>query len=325
MSQNYTIFSEKTLQYQEKLDEILKSLAPREYDLVKMDLSEDALISLVNELEAAPFLYDLRVVIMENPEFLYDKSADDRMVDQFTKFVNDPSETTVLITLIKDNDLLKLKKSDDLSKSQKDAYKALKDKTNQVTFSKPTPKDTDDVIDRELAGYEISARAREELKSRVDADMMRLYVELDKLKLYKNEEKTITEDDVVLMVSRDLEDKAYNLSSAIISKNRKEALLILSDFKKTGVKAVELLQVVMNKICEMYQLKILSSSGYDNDMIASYFGYKPGRIFYMIKDASKYSLGKIKDEMKKLLMLEYDIKRGRKDPDQEMELYILGI
>ena len=33
MAQNYTIYAEKGLQFEEKLDEILKSLAPKKFEL----------------------------------------------------------------------------------------------------------------------------------------------------------------------------------------------------------------------------------------------------------------------------------------------------
>lgn len=331
MSNNYTIYAEKGIQFQEKLAEILKSLEPSEYELIRMDLDGDSIITVLNELEAAPFLYDLRVVLLENPSLMMDKSVDDRLVDQFNRFLENPVETTTLITLVTPEDERRIKKGSEdgedskVSKSKKDMAKKLKDLCNVITLGAFTAKDADSIIERELVGYTIANRAKEELKSRVNHDMTRLIVEIEKLKLYKLENKNITEDDILLMVSRDLEDKAYNLSSAIIAKKRNEALLLMSDLKKSGSDSNTLLQAILSKLEEMYQTKVFATSGMSKDDIAAYFGYKPGRVHFMMQDASKYSLDKIKDEINKLTFLEYDTKRGRRNIDQALEIYILSL
>ena len=323
MAQNYTIYAEKGLQFEEKLDEILKSLAPKEFELIKMDLSNDSLISLIDELETLPFIFDLRVVLLEHPNFIFDKSTDERLLESFYKLLSEPVETTVLITLITPEDEYKLKGVD--GKIRKSCVNALKDYCNVYKLDALSSNDIDSIIDKNLSGYTISNRAKEELKSRVNLDITRLIVELDKLKMYKYETKVIDEADIVEIVPRDLEDKAYNLSSAIIAKRKKEALLLMSDLKLHGENSQTLVQNILNKLQEMYQTKILMTSGYSQDEIADYYGYKRGRVHYMMQDASKASLQKIKEEMKKLIKIDYDQKRGIRDIDEALELYILSV
>lgn len=323
MAQNYTIYAERGLQFDEKLNEILKSLAPKEFELIKMDLSNDSLISLIDELETLPFIFDLRVVLLEHPNFIYEKSTDERLLENFYKLLSNPVDTTVLITLITPEDEYKLKGVD--SKIRKDCLRALKDFCNVYKLDALSSSDIDFIIDKNIEGYKITNRAKEELKSRVNLDITRLIVELDKLKMYKYDDKVIDEADIIEIVPRDLEDKAYNLSSAIISKRKKEALLLMNDLKLHGESPQTLVQSVLNKLQEMYQTKVLMTGGASQDDIADYYGYKKGRVHYMMQDASKASLQKIKEEMKKLIRIDYEQKRGIRDIEEALELYVLSI
>lgn len=325
MSNLYTIFGNKGILYDNKLNEILDSLKPSEYDMVNIDLDEDSIITLLNEIEAAPFLYDLRVVVLEHPSFLY-KVTDERLVQSFINFLNNPVETTVLITIINDDDLNKINKKDDSRpKIMKDALNALKSKTNNITLNKLNSGDMDSIIESMLEGYKISNRAKEELKNRVDKDYNRMIVELEKLKIYKEDIKEITEEDVITLVPRDLDDNVYNLISAIVSHNRRDALQILQDFKLSGVGDNYVLSTLISKFCELYQVKVLSEAKYSKEEIAAFFNASPGRAYYMMRDVSKYKLDTLRDEMKSLVNMDYDIKRGKKDINQALELYILNI
>lgn len=325
MSNLYTIFGNKGILYDNKLNEILDSLKPSEYDMVNIDLDEDSIITLLNEIEAAPFLYDLRVVVLEHPSFLY-KATDERLVQSFINFLNNPVETTVLITIINDDDLNKINKKDDSRpKIMKDALNALKSKTNNITLNKLNSGDMDSIIESMLEGYKISNRAKEELKNRVDKDYNRMIVELEKLKIYKEDIKEITEEDVITLVPRDLDDNVYNLISAIVSHNRRDALQILQDFKLSGVGDNYVLSTLISKFCELYQVKVLAEAKYSKEEIAAFFNASPGRAYYMMRDVSKYKLDTLRDEMKSLVNMDYDIKRGKKDINQALELYILNI
>ena len=175
------------------------------------------------------------------------------------------------------------------------------------------------------SGIKVDSEARQLLLTYLDGNLLAARQELDKLKMYKYDDKVIDEADIIEIVPRDLEDKAYNLSSAIISKRKKEALLLMNDLKLHGESPQTLVQSVLNKLQEMYQTKVLMTGGASQDDIADYYGYKKGRVHYMMQDASKASLQKIKEEMKKLIRIDYEQKRGIRDIEEALELYILSI
>lgn len=329
MSNLYTIFGDKGILMTEKINEILETIKPCEYDMVSMDLEEDSLISLLNEVEAVPFLFDYRVVVVSHPSYLYEK-VDERVLNTFFKFLESPTETTILITIIDSSDMERLSKkksSDDgeeKSSSGKKAMEALKSYTNIIKIGVLDEKDLDELILENLKGYVISNRAKEELKSRIDKDYNRLLVELEKLKIYKDKEKNITEDDVLVLVPRDLEDSIFKLTGAIIQHNRKEAMLVYDDLKKNGITPQVILPSLVGKTSELYQTKALVEDGYSKDDIADFYNIKSGAAYYRMRDVGNYSLKLLRDELIKMVNLEYEIKTGKKETNEAIELYILN-
>ena len=306
-----------------KIEEILNDIN-KEYDLVDIDLEEDSIISLLNELKTLPFLSDARVVRLKNPKFLYNSSAiDPRLIEEFIEFCNNPIDTTILITII-DNELYsKIKK--EAKELSKKAFNALTDKSSIYTIGNYTASDIDAIIKEEAEDYKIDSRAIEELKLRTEGDPTRVIAEISKLKLYKCEDKTINLNDVDLLVSRDLEDKVYLLTQSIISKSRKTALNLYSDFKKSGIIDSLILAQIISKFQELYMVKLMSQSSYTKDMIAEEFHVKSGRAYYMMQDAAKIKLDLLKDKYEEVVNIDYNIKRGYLDKDNALWLYLLNI
>ena len=323
MSSIYTIVSDRGMMLDKKINEILSSIKG-EYDLVDIDMDEDSIITLLSELKTLPFLSDYRVIRLTNPKVLYNSNnIDSRLIEEFIAFLSNPIDTTVLITVISPSEFSKIKKdAKDLSKK---LFDELTSKGSLYTLGGVSSNDIDDIIKEELKDYKVEVRAIEELKTRVLADPTRIISEISKLKLYKYDEKTISAADVDLLVSRDLEDKVYLLTQSILSKARKEALGLYSDFKKSGIMDSLILASIINKFQELYIVKVMVTSGYDKDMVAEAFHVKSGRAYYMIQDASRIKLNDIKDKYEELLLIDYRVKSGLSDKSNALWLYLLDV
>ena len=319
----YTVVADSGIVLDKKIDEILKGIKG-EYDLVDLDMEEDSIITLLSELKTLPFLSDFRVIKMVNPKFLVSSSSiDSRLMEEFIDYCKNPIETTILITIINPDLYSKIKKdSKDLSKN---AFNALTDKGALAVLDEMKESDIDTIIENELEDYQISKRALDDLKLRVMGDPTRLICEISKLKLYKDDIKKIDENDVDLMVSRDLEDKVYLLTSAIISKSRNEALSLYSDFKLSGVMDSQILSSIINKFQELYIVKVMATAHYSKDDVAEAFHVKSGRAYYMMQDASKIRLEDLKMKYDEVVGIDYKIKRGTTDRDNALWLYLLNV
>ncbi len=315
MQNNYIINSQSDVMISKKIDEIIKSLNG-EYDIIKLDGEEDSIITLLQELKTTPFLTNYRVVILKNPKFLYKEGVDKRLISEFVAYVKNPIESTIFIMLISSAEISKLNKED--------AYIEFKKCSKEFNLTEDV-KDIDSLIDDNFIDYKVDLNAKRELKLRTQSDSRRVIAEIEKLKTYKYPCKEINFKDVDLLVSRDLEDKVFLLTTSIIKKSKMEALNLYSDFKKSGIADSVILSSIINKFQELYQVKLMAQEGYSKDMIAEEFHVKSGRAYYMMQDAKEIRLDTIKDKYQEVLNIDYDIKRGVCDKDSSLWLYLLEI
>ncbi len=318
MNHLYTIISDEPLLIQPKIKEIEEKYKDYVCEKTIIDLEDSSLATLLNEINTIPFLEDFRMVIVRNPWQLYHDREDeltkndDFLVNKLKDFIENPSETTILILVIEE----KIKPSlYTLLQNQSTLYKIDKIKIdNLAEYVK-------DKFNKD--GYQISEPAVNELILRVNNDSFRVLNEIAKLELYKHESPKIEIGDIRLLVSKDLEDNMFNLSSAIVQGNKLLAMDIYEEFKKLGIIPTQIISNLISTFDLLYQTKVLIKNGLKKEEIAQIFNMKAGRVYYLVKDSSGMSLDAIKNNIDTLVDLDYKIKSGQLDDSVGLEIFIL--
>jgi len=314
----YTIISEESLLIPAKIKEIENKYKDNTYEKTIIDLEDSSMATLLNEINTIPFLEDYRMVILRSPWQLYeenDKQLDNDeifLVNKFKDYLDNPCDTTILIMVFEK----KIKSSlYTLLQNQSTLYKIDKIKTDNLNeYIK-------DRFNRD--GFEISNSAINEIVLRVTSDSFRIENEIAKLELYKHNDPKIEIGDVRLLVSKDLEDNIYNLSSAIVAGNKLLAMDIYDEMKKLGIAPTVIIANLISTFDLLYQTKVLIKNGLKKEEIAQLFNMKPGRVYYLVKDASGLSLDAIKNNIDTLVDMDYKIKSGQLDDSVGLEIFIL--
>ncbi|MGM9970987.1 MAG: DNA polymerase III subunit delta [Anaeroplasmataceae bacterium] len=318
MSNLYTIFGCEKLIINNKIEEIENKYKDYTYEKTVIDLADESIITLLNELNTIPLLEDYRLVILKNPKFINNDSMyDSRLISEFCSFIDNPIESTILITII------------DFDAKSK-IINQLRSKTNFLEVTSIDSKNIENIEEYVSSilqndGYKIAKLALKELMSRVDHDYNRVIIELEKLKLYKIEDKNITLEDVTLLVSKDLEDSIYPMIEAVLTKNKAKAMEIYKGLKQNSIDESMILASLISRFNELYQVKELVEAGYSKEKIALAFNYKPGRVYYLMKDASLVSSKQLKNNLRTLMDIDYNIKIGNVDKKVALELYLLKL
>jgi DNA polymerase III subunit delta len=174
-------------------------------------------------------------------------------------------------------------------------------------------------------GFSISPRTAEILVSRAGADIDLVMTEITKLKVYAADSKEILGEDVIALVSRNLDENVYDLTNALVSGNRQETYRIFRDLVDSNEDPIRIMNTVASKIRELIQVKTLLSKGFSQDRIAEHLGVKSGRAYYMVKNARAMSLPSLERHLDKLADLDYRIKSGKTDKRLGVEFYVLGV
>ena len=173
--------------------------------------------------------------------------------------------------------------------------------------------------------FDIEKKACEELLVRTEYNLNLIMQELEKLMLYKYDDKKIDLNAVQTLVSKNLEENIYELTNSILSNNNNKTIEIYYDLLAKSEDPLRIMNNVATKIRQLIHTKILLEKRYNQDEIKDHFNIKSGAAYYLIKDANAVSFELLESILDKLSKLDFDIKTGIIDKKIGLELFILGV
>lgn len=291
----------------------IKSLDVDPFNILRYDLSENSGDDVLEELQTVAFFADLKIVVLSHIENFDSLSESEQKT--WSKYFQKPNPDVMLIIELDSNATLS---------------KALTDLITSYTYLEEI-KDLDKedypkfiISLLESDSYFMSLKAIELLLDRTNYEFNLIEQELNKLKIFKIDDKNINEHDVLSLVPRNLEDNIFELTNAMIDKNQARTMEIYEDLIAQNEDPLRILNFIASKMRELFHARLLIKKGYGKDEIANHFGYSSGRTYYLMKNASTQSVDQFEKHLKKLSQLDYEIKSGQKDKKLGLELYLLG-
>ena len=268
---------------------------------------------LIIQCQTYPFLSDYRVIVYENPSFIFDsKLLDAKQQQALVDYLSNPVETTVFIIVINktvnSNSLIykkiskyfKIEKFDKLS--QNDFEKLVRDdlKTNSVNISKD---------------------ALELLLSRLDNDVEKYKNELNKLLTYGCE---LDYQDIDYLINQPIENDIFKLTNAINQNDLAASLKVYRDLLTNNKNDVlSIIGLLASQYRSMSQVKLLSQLGYNNAQIAAKLNVSAGSVYYKLRDSLSLSAKELMNKLNQLAILDESIKSGLTEPVSGLELFII--
>ena len=268
---------------------------------------------LIIQCQTYPFLSDYRVIVYENPSFIFDsKLLDAKQQQTLVDYLSNPVETTVLIIVINktvnSNSLIykkiskyfKIEKFDKLS--QNDFEKLVRDdlKKNNVNISK-------DALDL--------------LLSRLDNDVEKYKNELNKLLTYGTE---LDYQDIDYLINQPIENDIFKLTNAINQNDLAASLKVYRDLLTNNKNDVlSIIGLLASQYRSMSQVKLLSQLGYNNAQIAAKLNVSAGSVYYKLRDSLNLSAKELMNKLNQLAILDESIKSGLTEPVSGLELFII--
>ncbi len=292
--------------------ERIKSLDVDPFNVVRYDLLADAIDDAYADVRTIPF-FERKVIVIDNFDVVTNET--EQTIAQWVSYFKKPNPDVTLILVLRQ----KMKKNTVIGKTldQIAHVEEVKDLDHKSFVSFVTK-----VFDTE--GFTIEKRAAELLLERTNHDFDAIIQEAKKLMLYAADDRIVTENMVIALVSRNLEEHIYELTNAFLSQKQAQSIAIFADLIARNEDPIRIMGSITNRIRTLLQTKILLSKGYRKEEISQYFRVTSGRAYYMIRDAEGMSVSDLKDQLEKLSELDYHIKSGRIDKRLGVELYLLG-
>lgn len=147
--------------------------------------------------------------------------------------------------------------------------------------------------------------------------------ELDKLMLYKLDEKIINNDDISLLIQESSDDSVFELVSAFLKNDGKKAMKLYYNFIDEGMDVSQIVAIIASQIRLLFQVKRLYNEGKSNDEIAKILEFRSVyRVKYLLNDAYLYSENDLVKYLSNLADIDKAIKTGTMDGKILLELFI---
>ena len=312
---NYILCGELYPMIRKHLNKILKERLgePDDFNVTKLDFDESSVDEIIYESSTLPLGYDKKVLVVDNASFLT-KDAD-------------PKEETRLLEMLQkstnDIDIVFILRNDKINKNG-EIFNYIKESGQILEFVSISKDEWPIYIRKYFKGrnVEITSEAINELAERIDGDLTRFLNEADKLCLYKN---SITLADVSLMVSKPLEDDAFQISNALFRGENGEAIAIYRDLKLLGQKFTDaLIPMLASQFRFISEVCFLDSKGLDKEEIAKELSVSPVRVKIALKNSRSISRKQIANILDKLYNLDLQIKSGQIDRSYGLELFLIN-
>ncbi|MCR4897677.1 MAG: hypothetical protein K5892_00470 [Acholeplasmatales bacterium] len=297
---DYSLVNNKLIEIKNKINDNVS--------VIEYDLSSDSIYNIIDEIKTISMFDEIKFIKVKNAQCLEDVKGNS--LTELLASMNDEDNKNYIVFI-----------STEANKSQ--SYDKVKKISNFISLNTKSLKPEQFILKSfEDDGYKINNGAvMLLLNSSPTHSMLNSNIEI--LKCYKCDEKTINEKDILDIISRPLEDATYNLVNQVLLNNKKKVFQMLDDLRKLGVKDSQIIYALQSKFIEMYDTYILAKSRFKEEDLMTIFGVSRGRAYYMLQNVRGKTLDDIKIKLNQLNKLDYNIKSGKIKEDMALELYLL--
>ena len=302
----YAFYGNEKFLIQEEINNIVNKNNISKLNICNYDLLNDPLKDILEDALTMSLFAEKKLIIVDNSYIFTGTSSKDNQDLPIEELINyfDNSNPDCIIIFIVNNEKLD---------ERKKIVKKLHQVANPTEFVKERFKD-----------YKIDNSTIRLLIDRVGTDLGILSQEITKIKIYKDTDKIITGEDIVVLTSKNIDVDIFDLIDKIVTKDKDNALEIYYEMLKRNEEPIKILIILANQFRIMYQAKELYKKGYSGNDIADILNIHPYRIKLALEKTYHYSSEKLLSCLCSLADLDYDIKIGNKEASLGLELFILG-
>lgn len=311
----YVLYGTIDFLIKKQINQILKENGIDDVSISKYNLTNELLKDIIADAESISLFAEKKAIIVENA-YIFTGSTNKKNPEQDTtileKYLEQINPETILVFVVNNEKLDERKKITKLIK-----------KNGQIKEYNNI--DIIQTVKCLWDGYQVKEDVIRYLIDRVGDNISLLSNEIEKIKLYKDDDHIITKEDIQNLTSKSLEINNFKLIDAIISKNKVLAMELYEERLQLNEEPIAIIIALANQIRIMYQVKELYKMGHTEKDIASQLNIHPYRVKLAAQNARKYDANILLRYLEQLANLDIQIKTGQVDKELGLELFILSI
>lgn len=310
---NYVLYGENETELEKFIDKIIKE--ENIENKVTYNYKECEIEDVLEECSYLDLFGSKKIVILNDCEFLTTKSTLENKA--LENYIENPNENTTLIFKIIAEKLDERKKLVKLLKS-KVTIKEFKplDESNTTTYIKKYFENLE---------FEIDMNSVKEIEERLKSNTKVIDRELEKLYLYRINEKNISLDDVKNVITKYSENNIFELVEAVVKNDKQKIFTLYKELIEEKEEPAVIVSLLAGQFRLLYQVNILAEQGMDSTKIASKLGVHPYRVTLAIKASHNIEEKKMLNILESLANVDKSIKLGLTDKTKALETFFLEL
>ena len=310
---NYLLYGTEKFLIDKEVKDIMTKHNIEEINISKYDLEINSLNEILDDANTVSLFSNNKLIIVENA-YLFSRTQNKKIdnVEILENYLKNSSET--IIIFINNNEKID---------SVKKIVKLIKEKGVIKEFN--PLKNISSTVKSMFDDYNISDSSINLLIDRVGNNLELIYQEVEKLKIYKIDDKIITNKDIEDIVVENINIDIFKFVDDIINKNKKDAIKTYKELLKLNEEPIKIIALLASKFRLMYQVNKLAKKGYTEENISQILGVHKYPVHLAILSGYKYNSEILLKYLNDLADLDIGIKTGEKDKELALELFILSL
>ena len=303
----YLFYGTKDYEINEEIKKITKN--QNEININEYDLNNVTFKNVLEDLETPSMFEGKKTIIADNANMFTTLTSKDS--EDIEKYLNHINQDANLILIVHSEKLDTRKKITKLIK-----------KVGIVKELNENVKRTN-IVKQKLKDYNIEDKTIDLFLNRVGTNPLIIQNEIDKIKIYKNKDKNITDEDILNLTVKTVEIDIFKLIDYIVKKDKEKAIELYYEMLKMNEEPIKIIVILANQFRIMYQSKELFKKGYSEKDIAETLKIHPYRVKLALQNGRNYTAKTLLKYLNNLADIDIGIKTGKLNKDLALELFIL--
>ena len=310
---NYLLYGLENFFIDKEIKNIIDNGKFDDISISRYDLENDLLSNIIDDANTISLFDSNKLIIVDNA-FVFSRTT--KKIDNIElleEYLQNSNKDTTIVFIDRQENIDSIKK----------IVKSIKN--NGIIKEFNPLKNINTTVKEMFNDYKIDSSTLDYFINRVGSNLEIISSEIDKLKLYKLDNKIITKEDINDICTENINVDIFKFVDDIINKNKKDAIKTYRELLKINEEPIKIIAILASKFRLMYQACTLTKKGLTEDKISEILGVHKYPVHLAIIAGYKYNQELILKYLNDLADLDIGIKTGTKDKDLALELFILGL
>ena len=288
---NYVIVSNDKIVIDNKISKILAEINIKDIEIIKYDMSEVLISTVIEELDTYNFLSPCKLVVCYNCTFLEGEA--NKEIKLLKNYLLNFGDNYLVMVSSKVSD--------------KKEIKELLANNVEVIDSGIS---SEVLVKNNLEKFKMENKTVKYFVSYCLSNNEKILNELEKIKHYKNDDPNniITVEDIDRIAIREYDEDIFDLVNAIVRRNKKLSFDIYSRIIKKEKDTINIIASVASQIRILYSVKVLSNMKMGVEAMAKIIDVKPRAVSIALDNCYNFSEKKLLNLLNELADIDYKSK-----------------